>query len=62
MSGGNDSTFATRECSTASSQRRGACGSVRSASVTGAPSASASGTSIDSTMCWTMCTLSRVVS
>ena len=35
---------------------------MRSASVTGAPSASASGTTIDSSMCWTMCTLSRVVS
>ena len=40
----------------------GAAGSVRSASVTGAPSASASGTSIDSIMCWTMWTLSSVVS
>ena len=39
-----------------------AAGRVRSASVTGAPSARASGTSIDSSMCWTMCTLSSVVS
>ena len=35
---------------------------MRSASVTGAPSASASGTSIDSSMCWTMWALSSVVS
>ena len=41
---------------------RAARGRVRSASVTGAPSARDSGTSIDSTMCWTMCTLSSVVS
>ena len=60
--GGKDSTLATRECSSRSSSRRGDPGSVRSASVTGAPSASASGTTIDSTMCCTMWTLSSVVS
>ena len=54
--------MATRECSTASSQPRGRAGRVRSARVTGAPSASDSGTTIDSSMCWTMCTLSSVVS
>ena len=54
--------MATRECSTASSHRRGRGGSVRSISVTGAPSARNSGTTIESTMCWTMCTDSRVVS
>ena len=66
MSGGNESTATTFECRTASSQCRGPLldvpGSVRSASVTGAPSASASGTNIDRIMCWTMCTLSSVVS
>ena len=41
---------------------RGRRGSGRSARVTGAPSASASGTSIERIMCWTMCTLSSVVS
>ena len=62
VSGGKVSTLPTRECSTASSQRRGRGGRVRSASVTGADSATASGTTIDRIMCWTMCTLSRVVS
>ena len=56
------STFATRECSTASSQPRGVRGSVRSASVTGAPRARKTGTTIASTMCCTMCTLSSAVS
>ena len=41
---------------------RGRLGRVRSASVTGAPSAQKTGTTIDSTMCWTMCTLSSVSS
>ena len=54
--------LATRECSATSSQPRGRRGSVRSASVTGAPSARTSGTTIVSTMCCTMCTLSSVVS
>ena len=62
VSGGKLSTFATRECRTASSQPRGRRGRVRSASVTGAPSARDSGTHIDSSMCWTMCTLISVVS
>ena len=35
---------------------------MRSASVTGAPSAQNSGTTIDRIMCCTMCTLSSVVS
>ena len=56
------STLATREWTTVSSQRRGRGGSVRSASVTGAPSAQNSGTSIVRIMCCTMCTLSSVVS
>jgi hypothetical protein len=62
VSGGKVKTFPTRECSMASSQRRGRAGSVRSASVTGAESATANGTTIDKIMCWTMCTLSSVVS
>src|SRR5680860_1205418 len=62
VSGANESTFATRECSSASSQPRGRDGNVRSISVTGAPSARNNGTSIDRIMCWTMCALSRTVS
>ncbi len=62
VSGGKVSTFATRECRTASSHRRGRRGSVRSARVIGAPSAIANGTTIASTMCWTMCTDSNVSS
>ena len=62
VSGGNVSTFATRECRTTSSQRRGRRGRVRSARVIGAPSAIASGTTIARTMCWTMCTDSNVSS
>ncbi len=46
----------------AAGRPRAPAGRVRSASVTGAPSARKIGASIDSTMCWTMCTESRVVS
>ena len=59
---GKLTTLATRECSTASSRRRGACGSVRSASVMGAPSARKTVATIDSSMCWTMWTANRLVS
>ena len=62
VSGAKDSTAASRECSRDSSQRRGAGRRVRSISVTGAPSARNSGTAIDSSMCWTMCTEIRVSS
>ena len=62
VSGGNDSTFAARECRTDSSQLRGRRGSVRRARVMGAPSAMASGTSIARIMCCAMWTLSRVSS
>ena len=54
----------TRLCNAASSHSRGpggssppAAGSARSASVTGAPSTSSTGTSIDSSMCAAMCML-----
>ena len=62
VSGAKDSTAPAGSAAAASSQRRGRRGRVRSISVTGAPSARNSGTNIDSTMCWTMCTDSSVVS
>jgi len=52
---GKLSSAAGRECSTASSARRERGGSVRSASVTGAPSARKTGPTMVSSMCWTMC-------
>ncbi len=36
-------------------------GSVRSAMVTGEPSSSSSGETMDSTMCWAMCTLNSII-
>ena len=59
---GKHSTLAIRECNTESNHFRGRCGSVRRASVIGAPSAIISGVSIDRIMCCTMCTLIRTVS
>jgi hypothetical protein len=53
-SGGKVSTFAGHECSSHSSADRGRVGSVRSASVTGAPRARNIGVSIIKIMCWTM--------
>ena len=49
-------------CSTASRPPRGPLGSVRSASVTGAPSARNTGATIASSMCWTMCAENRSLS
>ena len=46
---------------TASRRLRGRAGSVRRARVTGAPRARKIGATMDSTMCWTMCTDSSVV-
>ena len=62
VSGTKVSTRASRECSTASSAARGRPGTVRSARVTGAPSAANIGVTIIKIMCCTMCTLNSTVS
>ena len=59
---GKDSTATGRLCRAASRARRGRRGSVRRASVTGAPRARNTVATIDSSMCWTMWTANRLSS
>jgi hypothetical protein len=67
VNSGCDTNRANRLCNAFSSSARGAPaaprprGSVRSASVTGAPSSRSSGVISDSTMCCAMCTLNSTM-